>query len=108
MLLTAWPDPGVSFVLQVGTELLDSRLQAQEDIQAELWGLNSQWKELNCKVAECGNQLRQAHWQDQLLGLLQVPWGGDWAQEGDRGQITTGWERAGWRVAGKSRRLCCY
>ncbi|XP_040854019.1 spectrin beta chain, non-erythrocytic 5-like [Ochotona curzoniae] len=61
----------VEHLQQVGTELLDSRLQAQEDIQAELWGLNSQWKELNCKVAECGNQLRQAHWQDQLLGLLQ-------------------------------------
>ncbi|XP_058521995.1 spectrin beta chain, non-erythrocytic 5 [Ochotona princeps] len=61
----------VEHLQQVGTELLGSRLQAQEDIQAELWGLNSQWKELNRKVAECGNQLRQAQRQDQLLGLLQ-------------------------------------
>uniref|UniRef100_A0A8C4M5V2 Spectrin beta, non-erythrocytic 5 n=1 Tax=Equus asinus TaxID=9793 RepID=A0A8C4M5V2_EQUAS len=57
--------------LQAGRELLSSRLSAQEDVQARLQGLSSKWEELNLKMAERGDQLRQARQQDQLRGLLQ-------------------------------------
>ncbi|KAF5925525.1 hypothetical protein HPG69_001972 [Diceros bicornis minor] len=56
---------------QVGRELLGSRLHAQEDVQTRLQGLRSKWEELNLKMAERGDQLRQAGQQDQLRGLLQ-------------------------------------
>ncbi|XP_037360039.1 spectrin beta chain, non-erythrocytic 5 [Talpa occidentalis] len=56
---------------QAGTELLSSGCHAQEDVQAVLQGLSSKWEELNRKMAECGDALRQARQQEQLLGLLQ-------------------------------------
>ncbi|KAM9646114.1 spectrin beta chain, non-erythrocytic 5 [Trichechus inunguis] len=58
---------------QVGRELLSSGLHAQdaqEDVQATLRGLSRQWKELNHKMAEHGDQLRQARQREELLELL--------------------------------------
>ncbi|KAM9202881.1 spectrin beta chain, non-erythrocytic 5 [Dugong dugon] len=58
---------------QVGRELLSSgphAQDAQEDVQAVLRGLSHQWKELNHKMAECGDQLRQARQREELLELL--------------------------------------
>ncbi|XP_064148191.1 spectrin beta chain, non-erythrocytic 5 isoform X4 [Loxodonta africana] len=59
---------------QAGRELLSSGLHAQdaqEDVQARLRGLSRKWEELNCKIAERGDKLRQARQQEQLLELLQ-------------------------------------
>lgn len=41
-------------------------------MQAGLRDLSNKWEELNLKMAERGEQLRQARQQDQLLELLQV------------------------------------
>uniref|UniRef100_A0A671DN44 Spectrin beta, non-erythrocytic 5 n=1 Tax=Rhinolophus ferrumequinum TaxID=59479 RepID=A0A671DN44_RHIFE len=56
---------------QVGSELLSSGLCAPGDVQAGLRDLRNKWEELNCKMTERGEQLRQARQRDQLLGLLQ-------------------------------------
>ncbi|XP_007933521.1 spectrin beta chain, non-erythrocytic 5 [Orycteropus afer afer] len=56
---------------QVGRELLNSGPHAQEDVQARLQGLSSKWEELNLKMAERRDKLRQARQQEQLLELLQ-------------------------------------
>lgn len=78
---------------------MSSRLSAQEDMQARLQGLSSKWEELNLKMAERGDQLRQARQQDQLRGLLQV------GQRGGAGhrretEAGLGWEQAGWEGEG--------
>uniref|UniRef100_A0A8C0SCA8 Calponin-homology (CH) domain-containing protein n=1 Tax=Canis lupus familiaris TaxID=9615 RepID=A0A8C0SCA8_CANLF len=56
---------------QVGRQLLSSRPQAQEDVQSSLQGLRNKWEAVKRKMAEHGDQLRQARQQAQLLGLLQ-------------------------------------
>uniref|UniRef100_H0XEK4 Spectrin beta, non-erythrocytic 5 n=1 Tax=Otolemur garnettii TaxID=30611 RepID=H0XEK4_OTOGA len=56
---------------QAGRELLSSRPHGWEDIQSQLWGLSSKWKELTCRMAEYGDKLQQAGQQEQLLRQLQ-------------------------------------
>ncbi|XP_072594223.1 spectrin beta chain, non-erythrocytic 5 [Vulpes vulpes] len=56
---------------QVGRQLLSSRPQAQEDVQSSLQGLRNKWEAVKRKMAEHGDQLRQARQQAPLLGLLQ-------------------------------------
>ncbi|XP_006831957.1 PREDICTED: spectrin beta chain, non-erythrocytic 5 [Chrysochloris asiatica] len=61
----------VENVEQVGRELWHQVPCAQEDVQARLRDLSCKWKELNHKIAECGDKLRQARQKEQLLELLQ-------------------------------------
>ncbi|XP_053451516.1 spectrin beta chain, non-erythrocytic 5 [Nycticebus coucang] len=56
---------------QAGRELLSRRPRGWEDIQPQLWGLSSKWKELTCRMAECGDKLQQAGQHEQLLRQLQ-------------------------------------
>ncbi|CAD7671031.1 unnamed protein product [Nyctereutes procyonoides] len=56
---------------QVGRQLLSSRPQAQEDVQNSLQDLRNKWEAVKRKMAEHGDQLRQARQQAPLLGLLQ-------------------------------------
>ncbi|KAM9061272.1 LOW QUALITY PROTEIN: spectrin beta chain, non-erythrocytic 5 [Sarcophilus harrisii] len=58
-------------LLQLGNKLLDTKHDAQDDIQAKLGGLDKKWKELNDKMAERGDKLRQAGQREQLMELLQ-------------------------------------
>lgn len=85
-------------LLQVGSELLSSGLCAPGDVQAGLWDLSNKWEELNCKMAEHGEQLRRARQRDQLLGLLQVS---GREKEGTGGRRRLGW--AGNRLDGEKR-----
>ncbi|XP_069348326.1 spectrin beta chain, non-erythrocytic 5 [Eulemur rufifrons] len=61
----------VEHLQQVGRQLLGSMPHAQEDIGSRLQGLSSKWEELNRKMAECGDKLRQERQQEQLLRQLQ-------------------------------------
>ncbi|XP_072479324.1 spectrin beta chain, non-erythrocytic 5 [Notamacropus eugenii] len=56
---------------QLGNKLLDTKHDAQDDMQAKLQDLEKKWKELNHKMAERGAKLRQAGQQEQLMELLQ-------------------------------------
>ncbi|ELW48129.1 Spectrin beta chain, brain 4 [Tupaia chinensis] len=67
---------------QAGRELLSSRPHSREDVQAGLQSLGSKWEELKLKMAQRGDQLRQARRQEQLLTWLQVHRRGRRAQEG--------------------------
>ncbi|XP_074140888.1 spectrin beta chain, non-erythrocytic 5, partial [Sminthopsis crassicaudata] len=61
----------VQQLLQLGNQLLDTKHDAQEDMQAKLEVLDRKWKELKDKMAERGDKLRQAGQQEQLMELLQ-------------------------------------
>nr|XP_021524474.1 LOW QUALITY PROTEIN: spectrin beta chain, non-erythrocytic 5 [Aotus nancymaae] len=61
----------VEALQQAGRELLSRRPRGQEDIQTRLQGLRSKWEALNRKMAERGDELRQAGQQEQLLRQLQ-------------------------------------
>ncbi|XP_032107131.1 spectrin beta chain, non-erythrocytic 5 [Sapajus apella] len=61
----------VEALQQAGRELLSRRPRGQEDIQTRLQGLRSKWEALNRKMAERGDELRQARQQEQLLRQLQ-------------------------------------
>ncbi|XP_043836496.1 spectrin beta chain, non-erythrocytic 5 [Dromiciops gliroides] len=63
--------PRIEQLWQVGEELLDTKHDAQNDTQAKLQDLDKKWKELNHKMAERGDKLRQAGQQEQLMELLQ-------------------------------------
>ncbi|XP_076983663.1 spectrin beta chain, non-erythrocytic 5 [Tamandua tetradactyla] len=61
----------VEHLQQVGRELLSAGSPAQGDVQATLQSLSDKWEELNHRVAEHGDKLRQARQQERLLELLQ-------------------------------------
>ncbi|XP_078007768.1 LOW QUALITY PROTEIN: spectrin beta chain, non-erythrocytic 5 [Phascolarctos cinereus] len=63
--------PRVEQLRQLGNKLLDTKHDALVDIQAKLRTLEKKWEELNHKMAEHGDKLRQAGQQEQLMELLQ-------------------------------------
>lgn len=71
---------------------MSSRPQAQEDVQSSLQGLRNKWEAVKRKMAEHGDQLRQARQQAQLLGLLQV---GRREGRGTGGRLGLCWARLG-------------
>ncbi|XP_074091259.1 spectrin beta chain, non-erythrocytic 5 isoform X1 [Macrotis lagotis] len=63
--------PRVEQLQQLGNKLLDTNPDARDNMQTKLQNLDKNWKELNHKMAECGDKLRQAGQQEQLMELLQ-------------------------------------
>uniref|UniRef100_A0A4X2KK95 Spectrin beta, non-erythrocytic 5 n=1 Tax=Vombatus ursinus TaxID=29139 RepID=A0A4X2KK95_VOMUR len=63
--------PRVEQLRQLGNKLLATKHDALDDIQAKLLVLEKKWEELNHKMAERGDKLRQAAQQEQLMEQLQ-------------------------------------
>lgn len=81
--------------LQAGRELLHSHPYAQEDIQDRLQSLTHKWEELNHKMVEREDRLRQTREQGQFLELLQVPGECGVGPRTPEGRSGLGWGRMG-------------
>ncbi|XP_038597006.1 spectrin beta chain, non-erythrocytic 5 [Tachyglossus aculeatus] len=56
---------------QTGNKLVESGHDAQESVQAKMLEMGRKWEQLNSKMADRGDKLRQAGQQEQLMELLQ-------------------------------------